>query len=147
MTEKSPDETPAPKQRSLVPQPHGGALLSGGTNKGGPGRTPSAVRKLLRGKFEEHIPTLDAIASGVIPLREKCPKCGFEPEEKPLPIVAPADRLRAIDMMAKHGFSSGMQLDEVREKVTATKDAAEEILPPDLAETFVKEMRRIWLGE
>lgn len=32
----------------LVPQPHGGALRNGGTNKGGPGRTPNELRQLAR---------------------------------------------------------------------------------------------------
>lgn len=36
--------TPPITTGTLVPQPHGGALRHGGTNRGGPGRPPQAVR-------------------------------------------------------------------------------------------------------
>lgn len=43
---KSTGESPAVGE--LVPQPHGGALRHGGTNKGGTGRPPDQFRKWCR---------------------------------------------------------------------------------------------------
>ena len=50
----------------LVPQPHGGALLSGGRRGGppGPGRPPSALRALARERLAEVLPRVAAIAAG-----------------------------------------------------------------------------------
>ena len=70
----------------LVPQPHGGALLTGG-QKGqtpGPGRPPSEIRRTLRKRFDEQIPILLEIAKN--------------PEAKE------TDRIRAIDLLAKYGL-------------------------------------------
>ncbi len=51
-----------------VPQPHGGALSTGGTpgNRGGLGRPSSAVRALATLEFDKRIPILCAIADGVL---------------------------------------------------------------------------------
>jgi hypothetical protein len=53
----SPRETPktAAKPPELVPQPHGGALLSGGLvgNKGGTGRPPLAFKALCKDILED----------------------------------------------------------------------------------------------
>lgn len=43
LTKLSTDESTA-----MRPQPHGGALRNGGTNKGGPGRTPEVWKALCR---------------------------------------------------------------------------------------------------
>jgi hypothetical protein len=47
---KTAAETAAPVVATLIPQPHGGALLPGGKpgNRGGPGRPPDAHRERLR---------------------------------------------------------------------------------------------------
>ncbi|MDA1082609.1 MAG: hypothetical protein O2973_13245 [Gemmatimonadetes bacterium] len=37
---------------ALVPMPHGGALRNGGTNRGGPGRPPEAIRARSREMYE-----------------------------------------------------------------------------------------------
>ncbi len=67
-------------------QPHGGALRNGGTNKGGPGRPPNVIRQKLRGSFEERIKILEAIAD----------------DKK----SSQADRMRALDLMAKYGLGT-----------------------------------------
>ena len=68
----------------LIPQPHGGALLSGGQpgQTPGPGRPPSRIKAALRKSFDERIDTLEAIA---------------DDEDASLP-----DRMKALDMMAKY---------------------------------------------
>lgn len=87
------------KDPELVPQSHGGALLSGGQpgNKGGPGRPPSKVRALAREEFFEAIPELAKIARGG-------GKRGKKEET--------ADRLRAIDILGKYGLGQARGLDE-----------------------------------
>lgn len=68
----------------LVPQKHGGALLTGGVpgHEGGGGRPPSKVKAALRLEFDKRIPTLAEVADDA---------------EAPM-----NERLRAIDMMAKY---------------------------------------------
>jgi len=59
---ESPAETPVAPVR-LEPQPHGGALRRGGTNRGGPGRPRSAVRRLAIRGAARAVPRLIAIAT------------------------------------------------------------------------------------
>lgn len=68
----------------LVPQPHGGAILTGGQpgQTPGPGRPPSRIKAALRKSFDERIPALQEIAD------DREGEVG--------------DRLRALDMMAKY---------------------------------------------
>lgn len=121
-----PDETTAESSgRNLIPQPHGGALRRGGNGSGG--RPPSKVRRAMLKQGANRLRVLREIADN--------------PKEKA------RDRIRAVDVLIKNGLGPAISMDEVRDKLKATKDAAEEILPPELAETFVKELRRIWLGE
>jgi hypothetical protein len=74
--------------RKLIPQPHGGALVSGGRKgqKGGTGRPLNVIRATMRQAFDERIPILQRIA---------------DDEEATVP-----DRLRALDMLAKYGLGT-----------------------------------------
>lgn len=61
-----------------IPQPHGGALLSGGQkgNRGG-GRLPNEIRELLRqGLNETVVSRLISIAEGSATRAGCCPRCG-----------------------------------------------------------------------
>ncbi len=58
---ESPVETTAAPV--LVPQPHGGALRRGGTNRGGPGRPRDAVRRLAVRGAARAVPRLIKIAT------------------------------------------------------------------------------------
>lgn len=96
-------DTPA-----LIPQPHGGALLSGGVlgHRGGPGRPPSALREVMRLSLEERLPILEKLADD--------------------PTVAPRDRLKAIEILARYGI--GTQLEhsgQVEHKTTRTLSPSE----------------------
>ncbi len=59
---ESPAETPVAPAR-LEPQPHGGALRRGGTNRGGPGRPRDAVRRLALRGAARAVPRLIQIAT------------------------------------------------------------------------------------
>jgi hypothetical protein len=45
----------------LIPQPHGGAIRYGGTNKGGPGRPPDEFKRAMR-ELASHDEVLSAVA-------------------------------------------------------------------------------------
>jgi hypothetical protein len=74
----------------LVPQPHGGALLSGGVpgNRGGTGRPPSAVREIAREAYADRIPRLTAIID--------------DPESKPSEVVAAMALLERTGLGLRH---------------------------------------------
>jgi hypothetical protein len=100
---KTPVVTP-----TLVPQSHGGAIRQGGNpgNKGGPGRPPSAIRAALRQSFEERVKVLESIADGevVFKLRSDGEKPSAADLTKVIPSVA--DRLKAMDLLAKYGLGT-----------------------------------------
>lgn len=119
MADESPVESPESGKGELVPQPHGGAIRRGGTNAGGPGRPPSRIKEALRKDFDERLPLLREIADGVVRLRivPTCPECGHESNamtEAEIRAVFPqvADRLRALELMAKLGGLDAVKLPE-----------------------------------
>ena len=60
-TDKTPANSPAPVR--MEPQPHGGALRRGGTNRGGPGRPRDAVRQLALRGAAQAVPRLIEIVT------------------------------------------------------------------------------------
>lgn len=84
----------------LIAQPHGGALLEGGLagNRGGTGRPPSALRQLCRDALGHRLSLLEEILDGAVV--KKCPCCDHEFQL----VVRPADRLRALELLAKYGL-------------------------------------------
>lgn len=132
------------------PKSEGGNLVpgAGGGPQPGQGRPPSALRERLRGTLEARIPVLEEISAGRRTIRERCPACGFEPEdgaedEK----VSTSDMLRAIEIAARYGFGPGIPMDEVRAKLKATIHMAEELLDAETGERFIAGLRKIWLGD
>jgi hypothetical protein len=87
---KSPTKSPQPGKGELVVPSHGrGKLRRGskpGTNRGGAGRPPSEIRARLRGSFDARIGILEQIAGD--------------------PAVSTADRIRALDLLAKYGLGT-----------------------------------------
>ncbi len=83
--EKTTDETTVPVG-ALIAQEHGGALRNGGTNKGGTGRPPNALRGSMREILEKGLPHLEEFVTGD---REG---------------AKPSDQLRAIEIAAKFGL-------------------------------------------
>lgn len=144
---KTAGKTTAPSKR---PQPHGGALLTGGVpgNKGGTGRPPSELRAQLRGSFAERVKVLEQFADGSMPLRERCPKCGHEEPASlatALP-VEPSDRLRALDMLAKYGLGTlkEISVENVRERVRSTLSVIQTHVSPEQYQTIVQALKPVW---
>lgn len=156
---------------ALVPQPHGGALRNGGTNEGGPGRPPSAIRELLRGDFSDRRETLKSIADGEavqkgeIPLGTvlrfaRCPKCGdrlekLEEEVSDGEVVlvklegkvsaSVGDRIKALDVMAKYGLGAlkEVSVEHVRDRLRQTIDIIRQEAP-ELAEALLAKLEPVW---
>lgn len=119
------EETPA-ESTDLIPQPHGGALRRGGTNKGGTGRPPSEIRRAALKSLDKRLQVLDKIADN-----EKS---------------RDADRIAAIKALASIGFGATMAMAEVRQKLEATVALIESTLPERQAMQLMLEVRRVWLG-
>jgi hypothetical protein len=86
---KSPNKTPKPPV-AMRPGARGGLLRSGGSNKGGTGRPPSEIRAMLRGSFSERVKILEQIADSVD--------------------ASAADRIKAVDMLAKYGLGTQQEV-------------------------------------
>lgn len=112
---------------ALIPQPHGGALRNGGTNKGGTGRPPSIIRAELREDYAQRKEFLNQVIDGAVkvkttvPLSEvlphiTCPHChkdGVEAKDvrgeitiDGLTSPSMRDRMAALDHMAKFGIGT-----------------------------------------
>lgn len=80
--------------RALVPQPHGGALLTGGVpgNKGGTGRPTSEIRAAFAESLHTRRKVLEDIADSA------------ESKDR--------DRIAAVDIIGKYGIGSARPEDE-----------------------------------
>ena len=125
---KSPAKSPV-QAGALVSQPHGGKLRHGarrGTNRGGTGRPPSEIRERLRGSFDERVAVLEDIADSEA--------------------HAPADRLRAIDLLAKYGLGTTKEVtvQNVQDRLRRTVALIRAELPAETAEPLLERMRAVW---
>ena len=125
---KSPEKSPV-QVGVLIPQPHGGALRHGavpGTNSGGTGRPPSAIRERLRGSFDERVAVLEDIADSNA--------------------ESTADRIRAIDLLAKYGLGTLKEIstEDVAGRLRETIAIIRRRLPKSEADALLNEMRGVW---
>jgi hypothetical protein len=62
------------------------------------------------------------------------------------PNVAPGDRTRAVDTLAKYGLGQMVQvgMDDVRGRLRATLELLRETLPEDEFTTLVHNLKEIW---
>lgn len=118
-------------RRTPIPQPHGGALVPGagrGPQPGAPnaGRPPAAVRALLRESFAARLPLAEAIADN----------------HK----LSPADRLRALDLLARYGLGTTREIsvEDVKERLSATVAAVRALVPAPYAEPLLSKLRKVW---
>ena len=150
-------KTAAKTAASLIPQPHGGALLSGGVpgKAGGAGRPPSEVRQLAREAYAQRIPVLAAIADGLVavPLRERCPRCGHDPADEKERTVekaierapSPGEQVRAMAELSKVGMGSPISIDDILHRLVQQMAVLREVLPPAAAEALIDRLgREVW---
>jgi hypothetical protein len=118
---------PGKKAGELVPQPHGGAIRRGaqpGTNAGGTGRPPSAIRATARQAFDEALPIVAKIVRGKT--------------------TKDSDRIRGADVLGKYGMGHPVSIDDVRECWRQQIDEIREFLPPEQSEPLLARLRPIW---
>ncbi len=100
----------------LVPQPHGGALASGGKvgNRGGHGRRPDRIKKLAQKLLEPRLRLLAHFADGVVVSQ-------VEDEDgnarHKLHSPTPAERTKALEVLHKIGMGETVSVSDVRERL------------------------------
>jgi hypothetical protein len=150
---RKPRKKTTAKSTALIPQDHGGALRPGGTNAGGPGRPPSAVRAVLREAYEDRIPFLRALADGKpITLRSATSSKhsdGKRSVERKRRVFTPgvADRLAAMEQLARYGIGTTKEVsvDAVKAKVEAMLNVLKEKLPPEQFKELLPQLRAAFL--
>lgn len=158
--EETPADTPpasGPIQYVTRPGPKGGQLRVGNPgNKGGPGVPPSKIRAAARELLFPRLEILSEIADGVteIPLREKCPECGYEPthEERVEALkdrVKPSDRVAAMRALEKLAMSGSISVDDLRDRMirqvrTIRAYLAERGLTPEQVELLIELVHADW---
>lgn len=137
----------APAARpELIPQPHGGALLSGGVKGHAPppGRPASAVRDELRAMVTgDRLARFGRIMDGEAVVRMRTPD-GKETDTLVSPSLA--DQARVLDVVLKYGLGTVRELtvDFVRDRLTETVDLLEHALPPDVWADVGPKLQKIW---
>jgi hypothetical protein len=117
-----------------------------GGKPGRSGRPPSLVRAACREAFDDRIPLLRHIADGLVPLRETCPRCGFQGE----PAVGGGsdvdERLRALDTLGKYGLGerTGLDREAVEESLRVQRDIIRELLPAEQATALLERLAEAW---
>lgn len=146
----------------FVPKHGKGQLLRKGVkgNVGGLGNV-STIRRRVRGSLSERVPILEEIADGTIkvPLLWTCSKCGHtspgngkaakaieEAVEAALAnMVSSADRLRAVELMAKIGMTGErISYENVRARLQRTIEIIEEVLDPEAATALKQRLVDVW---
>jgi len=131
--DETPDGTPAPiPDHIMVRQAHGGMLKRGGRNPNS-GRTPSVIKAKLRRDFMEVAPLLKEFAKGKN-------KKGEDID------IKMADRIRAIDVIAKHGLDHAVTLTDVREALRQTREVIGEHMDREHAEALWSMIIPFWLA-
>lgn len=113
---------------TLVPQPHGGALRYGGTNKGGPGRPPTELRRTLR----------DLLDTGGIAYLAECARGDRDDEA----------RRWATETLLRYGLGTRDEITtvsaDVQMRLQRQADAILETCPPEVAAVLAQRLREIW---
>lgn len=137
----------------LIPQPHGGALLSGGVpgHAPPPGRPPSELKKAMRGILEEAMPQLREFAIGrrkklvTKKVTATCPECEAEvSSEIEVEIVGPPraqDQLKAMELASRYGLDVKVDKGLVDELWSAIED-----LVPEAQQAKVKHQFNLIVG-
>jgi hypothetical protein len=112
------------------------------------------VRRIAREAYAERIPILTAIADGVVwvPVRERCPSCGYEAPDGPtadtLTAVerapTPGDRVRAMAELSKVGMGQPISIDDVRDRLAQQAAVFRDMLGAEQAELLLDRLAEVW---
>jgi hypothetical protein len=116
----------------MRPQPHGGALRNGGTNKGGPGRMPEVLRMRSRAVYEKWLDWADKVVTSKL-------------DEKPN-AISDETMMQIGNTVGRYGFppSDSVSLDEIRERLARQLEAIGATLPASDAEKVIAAIRPVW---
>jgi hypothetical protein len=114
---------------------------------------------MAREMFAARLPVLDDIAAGrvVVPVTERCPKCGHEPtpNDEAARMAAieraarPAEQVRAMEALARVGMSGNITVDDLRTRLIAQVRAmrewgVENALAPAAIEALLDRLDGVW---
>ena len=114
---------------------------------------------MAREMFAARLPVLDTIASGsvVVPLSERCEKCGHEPTDVDgmrrarviERAVRPAEQVRAMEALARVGMSGSITVDDLRTRLIAQvremrEWGAENAVAPATIEALLDRLDGVW---
>lgn len=108
----------------MIPQAHGGSLRRGGTNRGGSGRPPSAIREIALRGFEKALPILAKIAHNAN--------------------ANDTDKIRAIDVLGKYGLDRHVSMADLLFALSEQSAIIWEYLPRELAEGLQERIKPVW---
>lgn len=133
---------------TLVPQPHGGALRNGGTNKGGPGRPPEALRMKSRSVYEKWLTWADGIMDQAIAAQAPAAR-PVEGEKKsaPVPKAPDEDAVLSIGKTAGRfglGHDDMVSRQAIREVLQKQVEILTNILPASEAERVLSALSPLW---
>lgn len=138
---------------TYVPDHGRGRLRRGNPGNSGGGRPPDELRQQLRGSFGERVRVLEDFADAkvIMPIVERCPECGHEPEDQeerdPIEYVPkPEYILKAIDMMGKYGLGQAKDLsvEVIQGLLFEQIEAIHAEFEPDLANRILSVIEPIW---
>lgn len=130
---------------ALVPQPHGGALRNGGTNKGGPGRPPEILRNRSRDVFEKWLAWADTVMDQAIAAQQPAPE-GEKKNGKPAKVPDETAVLSIGKTAGRFGFPLEDMVSRqwVREQLQKQVEVLTNIFPPAEAERALAALSNLW---
>lgn len=150
-----PDSPAETSVAMTVPQHGGGRLRRGNPGNSGGGRPPSVLRAQLAGSFAQRIKVAEAIADGkpqlfLVATEVKDRKTGKMKwtQQRLKQSPSNADRLRALDMLAKYGIGAAqdVRLEDVRDRLHQTLTILKALVEPERYELILRELEPIWAG-
>ena len=150
-------EKAPPQTGQLVPQPHGGAIRWGGTNKGGTGRPKDELRAmLLEIGRDTAAPFLESVLDGDVTVRlvGTCSHCHkdtditdeWEDQLEDAVGRSVETRIRASEQALKYGLGTQKEVSvqNVRERMERTLELIQRMVEPEAAKALIEAIRPVW---
>ena len=127
----------------LVPQPHGGALLPGGTGKGG--RPRSSLKSLAKKELRKRIGHLSAFADGVAVSLVEDDTDPTKPLQKLVTHAVKVEtRVKALEVLAKIAGDHTIAVSEVKGRMRRQVEVIRSTLPPEVADDLLHKLAEVW---
>lgn len=143
---KIPDEIPErPAGTAMRPQPHGGALKTGGPNRGA-GRPPSVLREMAREITAEALPQIRLVALGERITVTRKVKDDDEGDVYADFDVRPEirDRMEAFDRLASLGLGEEIRAEDIGKRLEMQAAVICQTLGAEDAERVLAAIDAVW---